>query len=199
MTQLFTADFNETIVGAMYNAYLAQLVDEEWATHKANDLFRQDLIAYNNHNLAVTMDFVTNQAITAFKFIKGNEGDKDIKVLYTARLALIDMIEALIAKDTDVAIINGLLQAMQEQVRHEIVGGITADATYDLAEADQIMNDYWYFLTDGALGTATENLFYGQNQLVWNGQVTEPETLATTDIYGKEQAADALNALLDNN
>ena len=59
MTQLFTANLNETILNGMYGAYLAQLLDEDWATAKDTDLFRQGMIAYNNHNVAVTMNYIT--------------------------------------------------------------------------------------------------------------------------------------------
>ena len=197
MTQLFTANLNETILNGMYGAYLAQLLDEDWATAQDTDLFRQGMIAYNNHNVAVTMNYITQQALDAFAFIKGFEGDKDVKALYKARLALIDMYEALIGADLDVAIINELVEDIRTQVRRDVMGGLRADATYTIDEADALLADYWYFITDGAVGTENENLFYGANQLTKDGVPTTPETLVVTEDLTTNDTVDALNALFE--
>ena len=199
MTQLFTKNLNEAILNGVYGTYLVQLLEDNWTTTDEGDLYRQAMIVDGNRNLAVVMNFVTLKALDTFEFIKGTEADKDVKALFQARLALKDMTEAMIGADLDVGTINGLIEAIQEQVRRGIVGGLRKDAAYTIDAADVLMNDLWFFITDGILGTENENLVYGQDQLTKDGEFTKPETLATTKVRATDETVAVLNTLFEAN
>jgi hypothetical protein len=199
MTQLFTKNLNEAVLNGIYGTYLNQLLEDNWTTTDEGDLYRQAMIVDGNHNLAVVMNFVTLKALDAFEFIKGTEADKDIKALYQARLALKDMVQAMVGADLDVDTLNGIIDAIREQVRRGIVGGLRKDATYTIDEADVLMNDLWYFITDGIHGTANDNLVYGQDQLTKDGEFTKPETLVTTKVLATDETVAGLNALFEAN
>ena len=198
MTQLFTKNLNEAILNGIYSTYLCQLLEEDWITTQEGDLYRQQMLADNNRNMAVAMNFVTLKALDAFEFINGNEGDKNVKALYQARLVLKDMTEALVGADIDVETITGIVDDIQAQVRRAVVGGLRKDASYTIVEADALMNDLWYFMTDGTHGTANDNLVYGQDQLTQDGNFTFPRTLVTTKVLAAEETVAGLNALTGN-
>ena len=199
MTQLFTKNLNEAILNGIYGTYLNQLLEDDWTTTQEGDLYRQSMLIDGNHNLAVVMDYVTRKAMDAFAFIKGNEGAKDVKALYQARLVLTDMIEALVGTDMDVDIINRLLDEIKIQVRRDVVGGLRKDATYTIEQADALMEDFWFFMSNGNLGTANDNLFYGQDQLTKDGEFTQPKTLVTTGVAANDETVAGLNALYEGN
>ena len=199
MTQLFTKNLNEAILNGIYGTYLVQLLEDNWTTTDEGDLYRQTMLVDGNHNLAVVMNFITLKALDAFEFIKGTEADKDVKALYQARLALKDIVQALVGDDHDVELVTGIIDAIRDQVRREIVGGLRKDATYTIEEADVLMNDLWYFITDGIIGTANANLVYGVDQLTKDGEFTKPETLVTTGVVANENTVTDLNALFEAN
>ena len=197
MTQLFTRHLNEAILNGIYGTYLHQLLEDNWATTQEGDLYRQAIVVDDNHNLAVMLDFVAFKAMTAFAFIKGSEGDKDVKALYKARLALTDTIEALVGTDMDVDLMNEIVSEMRHQVRRDVVGGLRKDGAYTIEEADVLMNDLWYFMSDGNFGTVNNDLVYGRDQLIQGGEFTKPKTLVSTGFAANEESVTDLNALFE--
>lgn len=178
--QLFTLDYNTNIINGLYKTLLEQLLEDGWKDNGDTAVIRQQMIVASNHNLAVMLDWVQGKAVEAFKYINGYETDKYVRNLYLVRIAVQDMVEALVGEDVNDAVIKSILSDVVTQVRREIVPSIGSNAAYTIDEADEVMDTFWYFMTDGMVGTKQEFLSYGTDVLVFKGEVVCPKTLVNT-------------------
>ena len=178
--QLFTLDYNTNIINGIYKTLLEQLLEDGWKDNGDTAVMRQDMIAANKHNLAVMLDWIQGKAVEAFAYLNGYETDKYVRNLYLVRTAVQDVVQALVSDDISPAVIDGILSDVVVQTRRMIAPSIGAAAAYTIDEADALMMEYWYFMTDGMIGTKTEFLSYGTDVLVFKGEAVLPKELVNT-------------------
>ena len=215
MTQTINALLKEDFAGNQLNVVYNELLDQrllnEWQLgddktelHEQHE--RHCLMLRDNHTLAVTMDWIHGLAREAFRFITNNEGDKFVRNLYMVRLAADDLFIGAAYHEMNVGELYGpdalveVLGMVKEQVDREVLGAVTKDCNYNVAEARKEMANFWYFMTCGLVGTRAKNLAYGNDILVLDGKYQQPRVLVntgeTTTDLNIGQAVDTLNALL---
>ena len=213
MTQTITAllaqDFAGNQLDLVYGELLNERLANRWQLNEDDQIEmgeqydRHTLMLATNHTLAVTMDWIHGLAAEAFNYLTGNEGDKFVRNLYLIRLAVDDLFVGAVYHELNIGELYGpdalvdVLGMVKEQTDREILGAITKDSNYNVAEARKEMDRLWYFITCGLIGTRAKNLAYGNDVLVLDGKYQHPETLANTgDVVAKEDMAATLDALL---
>ncbi len=196
--QLLTLDYNANIINGLYKTLLEQLLEDGWKDNGDTAVIRQEMIVASNHNLAVMLDWIQGKATEAFQYINGYETDKYVRNLYLVRIAVHDVVQALVGNDVNPALIKSILGDVVIQVRREIVPSIGSNAAYTIDEADALMMSFWYFMTDGLIGDKQEYLHYGTDVLVFKGEVVCPKTLDNTgDDMDDDDFLTNVNALED--
>lgn len=181
--QQFTIPFaNDTIVNAIYKSQLEVRLEDGWDGTDVTAPVRQAALANSNHNLAVMLDWVTAKANEAFAFITDRDAVKNVRSVYLTRMGVQDITEALTGKGIDLPMIKSILSDVVTQVRREVMPALDSNSAFTLEEAEVLMGNLWFFMTDGLVGTKEDNLLYGTDVLVYQGAVIQPKTLDDTEV-----------------
>ena len=206
-----TEDFAANQLDAIFDTRLNQRLANGWVVEENRDAIadqyeRHCLMLKTNHHFAVTLDWIQQEITQALAFIAGNETDKFVRNLYKVRLACDDLTAGAHYHDLTVGEMRGvdalvdLLEAVRQQVIHEVLGGVRKDGAYSIEDARVMTDHLLYFATCGLVGERTENLFYGNDILIHNCVFQRPTTLVNTgdlaNDFDAAATANALNALL---
>lgn len=181
--QQFTIPFaNDTIVNAIYKSQLEVRLEDGWDGTDVTAPVRQAALANSNHNLAVMLDWVTAKANEVFAFITDRDAVKNVRSVYLTRMGVQDITEALTGKGIDLPMIKSILSDVVTQVRREVMPALDSNSAFTLEEAEVLMGNLWFFMTDGLVGNKEDNLLYGTDVLVYQGAVIQPKTLDDTEV-----------------
>ena len=197
--QQFTIPFaNDTIVTAIYKAQLEVRLEDGWDGNDVTAPVRQAALANSNHNLAVMLDWVTAKANEVFAFLADPDAVKNVRSIYLTRMGVQDITEALIGKGIDLPMIKSMVSDVVTQVRREVMPALDSNSAFTLEEAEVVMSNLWYFMTDGLVGTKEDNLLYGADVLVFQGVVIQPTTLDDTEVDETEVDYNSVATDLEN-
>jgi hypothetical protein len=164
-------DYSSTIIAGIYSAHFAQQLDEGWNATDESALMRQELLSASNANLAVMLDWVTQEVTDGFSLlvadVKLKSSMKVFKKLYMVKTAINDIVEALIGAGLDDSVITGILTDVVSMVRRPVVPELNSESPFNYDDSDQIMAALWCIMSDGVVGSIADTELSQALPLSW--------------------------------
>lgn len=181
-----TSLFNQLDLQTTYSQLLGKSIDKAWKVKKTPEALQEAharkllLIENGVSSIAETMNEITVLLCKACGYLAISDTPRDVHALYVAWLIASDLKSAISNTNMKVGDLRGasltksLFTDIATQVKIEVKAKVESNGNYSVADADELMKQWFYFVFGKSIGKPNTRIVYDVHCLIEEGKVRKP-------------------------